>query len=502
MTNSHTVSAAFIEQCKKIKGYEEALALVYWDMRTGIPTQGTTQRSNVVGLLSAEIFRLSTEPALIENVTYLEAHHDELEPLVQALVTDISQKTARFAAIPPAEYEAYTVLQSNAEAAWEEARAQNDYSLFQPYLAEIIAYKKKFISYWGEKDTPYDTLLDQFEPGMTVAVLDELFAEVRTAMVDLLKRTQAAEHQPDASVLERPFAKDKQIAFSEEVLQKMGFDFESGRIDDTIHPFAISLNQGDVRITTRYDELNFKTAVLGLIHEGGHAIYEQNIDAQYDGTPLSEGVSMGIHESQSLFYEIILGSSEAFWQDNYARLQHYAQPAFDDVPFDVFYEALNETKPSLIRIEADILTYALHIIIRYEIEKALFNDNLDVAEVQTVWQAKYQEHLGITPANDVEGLLQDIHWAGGDFGYFPSYLLGLLNAAQLEQAMRQTIDIESVIASGNYLPIKNWLTEHVHQYGKTKTPTAIMKNATGASLQPRHLIDFLEKRYTSVYKLK
>lgn len=502
MTEIKTVSINFTKQCQTIKSYEEALALVYWDMRTGIPPKGTQQRSEVVGLLSAEIFRLSTAPEFMKNLTFLKTVQDEVEPLVQALVIEMSKKAALFEAIPADEYAAYAVLQSKAEAAWSEARDQSDYKIFQPHLEEIIAYKKKFIGYWGKKATAYDTLLDQFEPGMTVAILDEVFAEVREAVIALLKQTQAAPHQPKSNLLERSFAKDKQIAFSREILTKMGFDFEAGRIDDTIHPFAITMNQGDVRITTRYDEMNFKMAVLGLIHEGGHAIYEQNIAPEYDGTPLSEGVSMGIHESQSLFYEIILGSSRAFWEDNYARFQHYAAPSFDDVSFESFYEALNVTEPSLVRIEADILTYALHIIIRYEIEKAIFNDDIDVKELPAVWKAKYKEYLGIEPKNDLEGILQDIHWAGGDFGYFPSYLLGLLNAAQLEVAMRQTIDIEATVATGDYTAIKNWLTENVHQFGKAKEPLAIMVDATGEKLNPKYLIDFLTKRYKDVYKLK
>ncbi|EUJ27089.1 thermostable carboxypeptidase [Listeria grayi FSL F6-1183] len=282
----------------------------------------------------------------------------------------------------------------------------------------------------------------------------------------------------------------------------MGFDFEAGRLDDTIHPFAIGMNPGDVRITTRYDEANFKMAVFGIIHEGGHAIYEQNFAPRLVGTNLASGASMGIHESQSLFYEIIVGSSLAFWKSNYPALQQVADSHLDNVSLEDFYRAVNLTESSLIRIEADILTYPLHIMIRYELEKALINEELEVKDLPQVWADKYEAYLGIRPENDTEGVLQDIHWSGGDFGYFPSYALGLMYAAQMYHQLQKEIpNVEKVIASDDYSPIKNWLTEHVHQYGKLKEPLEILQDTTGESLNPNYLLDLLEKRYQFVYQL-
>ncbi|HEY4553307.1 MAG TPA: carboxypeptidase M32, partial [Bacillaceae bacterium] len=273
-------------------------------------------------------------------------------------------------------------------------------------------------------------------------------------------------------------------------------------LDDTVHPFAIGLNPGDVRVTTRYDEHDWRMAIFGIIHEGGHGLYEQNISADLVGTPLCTGTSMGIHESQSLFYENIVARDRAFWEYHYDILKRYSNGQFDDVPLDDFYRAINEAKPSLIRIEADDLTYALHIIIRYEIEKALFNGELDVSQLPQVWNDKYEEYLGIRPTNDAEGLLQDVHWSGGSFGYFPSYALGYMYAAQLKAAMVKDIpEYSQLLRSGNLQPIKEWLTKHVHQFGKSKKPLEIIQDATGEGLNAQYLADYLRNKFSEVYKL-
>jgi carboxypeptidase Taq len=276
----------------------------------------------------------------------------------------------------------------------------------------------------------------------------------------LVKQISESSHKPKTEFLFERISKENQRKFSLKILEKIGYNFQAGRLDETVHPFAIGLNPGDVRVTTKYDENDFRTAVFGTIHEGGHALYEQNISKDLIGTPLCSGTSMGIHESQSLFYENILGRSFSFWKNNYDLLKKYAKGQFDQIEIEDFYRAINESKPSLIRIEADELTYPLHVIIRYEIEKGLFNDEIAVKDLPTIWNDKYEEYLGIRPENDAKGVLQDVHWAGGSFGYFPSYALGYMYAAQFKHKMIDDLpNFDQLVEEGNILPIKEWLTK-------------------------------------------
>jgi len=367
--------------------------------------------------------------------------------------------------------------------------------MFKPYLEKLVAFNKKFIEYWGYSGNKYNTLLDMYEPGVTVEIIDQVFGELRDVIVPLVKKITASENKPKTDFLFHTFPKEKQKEFGVKILEQMGYDFNSGRLDETVHPFATGLNPGDVRITTRYDEEDFRMAIFGTIHEGGHALYEQNISKDLIGTPLCTGTSMGIHESQSLFYENILARDRAFWERNYELLKEYADGQFDQVSLDEFYRAINEAKPSFIRIESDDLTYALHIIIRYEIEKGLFNDEIQVEDLPQVWNDKYEEYLGIRPSTNAEGVLQDVHWSGGSFGYFPSYALGYMYAAQLKHAMLKDLpDYEELLRNGDLLPIKNWLTENVHQYGKTKEPLEIIKLATGEGLSAKYLANYLQEK--------
>jgi carboxypeptidase Taq len=282
----------------------------------------------------------------------------------------------------------------------------------------------------------------------------------------------------------------------------MGYNLQAGRLDETVHPFAIGINPGDVRVTTKYDENDFRTAVFGTIHEGGHALYEQNISKELVGTPLCTGTSMGIHESQSLFYENFVGRNYSFWKKNYQLLQQYSNGQFDNVKLDDFYRAINESKPSLIRIEADELTYPLHVMVRYEIEKGLFNDEFEVKDLPTIWNQKYEQYLGVRPENDAKGVLQDVHWSGGSFGYFPSYALGYMYAAQFKQAMLKDLpNFDTLLEEGNLTPIQEWLTEKVHIHGKMKMPLEILHDVTGEGLNADYLSDYLSVKYREVYKL-
>ncbi|RDI43043.1 carboxypeptidase M32 [Falsibacillus pallidus] len=492
----------FLDYVKKMQAYNEAISLMYWDLRTGAPKKGVEQRSEVIGMLSSEAFAMSVSEEMAAYIAKLSPQENELNEVTKKTLHEIKSDYDRNKKIPAAEFQEYIVLCSKAESVWEKAKEEADFELFRPYLEKLVEFNKKFIGYWGYKGNKYNTLLDLYEPGITVEVLDEVFSELRSEIVPLVHKISESDHKPETAYLSEHFPKEKQKEFSLKILEKMGYDFESGRLDETVHPFMIGLNPGDVRVTTKYDENDWRNAVFGTIHEGGHALYEQNISNELVGTPLCTGTSTGIHESQSLFYENFVGRNKSFWAQNYELLKTYSNGQFDDVPLDEFYRAINESKPSLIRIEADELTYPLHVMIRYEIEKALINDEIEVKDLPEIWNDKYEQYLGIRPSNDGEGVLQDVHWSGGSFGYFPSYALGYMYAAQLKHKMDESLpEFDELMEKGDLEPIKNWMTEHVHRFGKTKKPLEILKDATGEGLNASYLINYLKQKYDEIYKL-
>lgn len=484
---------------KEQDSYREALALVQWDLRTKIPKQATEQRADVIGLLSQKIHQLSTSTNMKSCIDSL--NNKTEDPILQRAVEVCEEEYQRSSRIPDEEYKAYITLRSHSESVWQQAREEDNFELLQPYLEKLVEYNKKFATYWGATNNKYDKLLQLFEPGTTTRVLDSVFSEVKSGLTPLVKQIRTAMKQPDSNILLHHFPKKAQRAFSVDVLNSMGYNFQAGRLDETIHPFAIGINPKDVRITTRYDEHDFRMAVFGTIHEGGHALYEQNIAPDLVQTPLATGTSMGIHESQSLFWENFIGRSEAFWKYHMEPFQKVAPAAFQQLKFEDFYGAINEVKPSLIRIEADELTYCLHIMIRYELEKALIDGDLKAANLPGAWNDKMEEYLGIRPSSDREGVLQDIHWAAGDFGYFPSYALGYIYAAQLYQQIKQSLNLEQVIMTGDLSPIKNWLTKHIHQHGKMKKPLTLIHEVTGEAVNATYLLDYLKTKYRKIYQL-
>jgi len=495
--------AKFRELIRKIKSYEEVVGLAYWDMRTGAPRKGIEARSEAIGVLSAESFRLAVSDEMGELLARLREPdaYTNLSRIDRRLVDETAKEYERNRRIPPEMYREYVVLTSQAEAFWEEAKARNDYPGFKPYLEQIIDYTNRFIDLWGVKGTRYDTLLDQYEPGMTTAELDRLFGALREKLVPLAAAIAESPAKPDRTVLAGEFEPEEQRKFSLFILKEMGFDFEAGRLDESVHPFAIGLGPGDVRITTRYLRDDAASALFGTIHEGGHALYEQNIDRELAGTTLHTGTSMGIHESQSRFWENIIGRSRPFWHRYFGELKARF-PGRLDTDAETFYRAINIVEPSLIRIEADELTYNLHIIIRYEIEKMMFDGGVTAADLPEIWNAKYREYLGVEPKTDAEGVLQDVHWSGGSFGYFPSYALGNMYAAQFAKTLeREMPDLWERVGSGRLHPIKDWLTERIYRYGKLETPGEIVRRVTGGPLDPSHLIHYLEQKYRDIYRL-
>lgn len=505
MSESQTaLLQSFRSYVKKMKSYGEALDVMYWDLRTGAPRKGVEARSEVIGELSAEMFKMSVSD---EMGRYLEELSEPsvfgaLGTIDRKLVEECKKDYDRSKKIPPEKYQAYVVLTSQAESVWEEAKEKADFPMFQPYLEKIVAANREFIELWGYEGHPYNALLDMYEPGMTTQKLDKLFADVRQRLVPLVSAIGSSPNKPDTSFLKQTFDVTQQKRFSLYILKELGYDFEAGRLDESVHPFATGLNPGDVRITTRYLPEDVTSALFGTIHECGHALYEQNIAKELIGTILCTGTSMGIHESQSRFWENMIGRSHTFWERYFPKLRELYPGKFDGVSVDAFYKAINVVQPSLIRIEADELTYNLHIMIRYEIEKALFDGSLHVAELPAYWNEKYKEYLGVVPSHDGEGVLQDVHWAGGSFGYFPSYSLGNMYSAQIRNAMEKQLgNLDALTGEGRFAVVKDWLVERIYRHGKMLTPDEIIAGVTGEPLNPDYLIGYLAAKYGNIYGL-
>ncbi|WP_019119766.1 carboxypeptidase M32 [Brevibacillus massiliensis] len=494
----------FRNYVKKLVSYNQALAVLGWDLRTKAPRKGAHARSEVIGVLSGEQFKLATSREYEEYLTALSEPDRlaSLDPVTRKTVLEGKKEFERSKKLPPEKYQEFVITTTQAETMWEDARKNNDFASFRPYLEKIVKLQLEFIDYWGHSGVKYDTLLDMYEPGMTTAQLDEMFGKLREKTVPLVQAIAESPNKPDTGFLTRPYDIARQEAFSRYVLEKIGYDFAAGRIDISAHPFCTSFAPGDVRITTKYDPNDFRVAFFSCTHEAGHAIYEQNINPDLFGTLLCDGTSMGIHESQSRFWENIVCRSLPFWQHFFGDLAKQFPDQLAGVQAEDFYRAVNYVQPSLIRIEADEVTYNLHIMIRYEIEKGLINETMEVGDLPRIWNEKMKEYLGVVPPNDADGVLQDVHWSGGSFGYFPTYSLGNVYAAQFAHAMRQQISgFDELIAGGEFAPIRTWLKENIHQWGKMKSPSELVHDITGEAMNADYLVQYLEKKVKDVYQL-
>lgn len=490
----------FKDYLTKIEYLNSATSVLSWDMMVGIPKKGKAYRSDVLGYLSSESYKLQTSEEMKNFIEYF-ISLENLDDVTEAMVHNAKKNYDQTKKIPEDRYREYIVLASNSFSYWEEARAKSDFSIFKPYLEKIIEFSKEFIGYWGYKGNKYNTLLEFYEPGITVEKLDKVFGELREAIVSLLNKIQNSRIKPNTEFFYKHFTKEEQEAFGIFVLHKLGYDFDAGKLDVSAHPFTTTFDNKDVRITTRYDLNEFRGALFSSIHEGGHAIYEQDVPDELKGTGLATGVSMGIHESQSRYYENILGRSKEFWNYFYPEAQRRFKQ-FEGVSLEEFYRAINVVEPSLIRTEADELTYSLHVIIRYEIEKDLFNGEITAEDLPQVWRTKYKEYLGIEPENDAEGVLQDMHWSDGSFGYFPSYALGNLYGAQFLQKMLKDIpDYYSLVEKGEFNEIHEWLRENIHKHGSVYKPAELIKMVTGEELTAKYFIEYLNKKYGEIYDL-
>ena len=496
-----------INYCKQLAIKSSVQSVLSWDQETYMPEDAIQFRSEQCAWLAktvhhdwvSDTFRaclsqcidLNTQKILLDSLS------SDQEKVVLEIYKDWSKKKQ----LPTDFVGEYSALVSESTHIWQQAKDTNDYALFEPYLAKLIEFSRQKATYIDSGKPIYDVLLDDFEPGMTTKTVAALFLSLKKKVVPLLHQVQdlSMHYQP----ISGPFDKDKQWLFTMDILKMMGFDFKNGRQDISSHPFTIDIHPSDVRLTTRLDENLFFSGITSSVHEGGHGLYEQGLQKEFFGTPLSQAVSLGIHESQSRLWENHICKSLPFWQGQLATIRFYFPNQFDTISAHDLWKQVNRVKPGFIRVEADEVSYICHIMIRFECECQLFNGSITTKELPDFWNECYQSYLGISPSSDSEGVLQDIHWSSGLFGYFPTYVMGSICAAQLFNTLEaEFAQLDSMIETGNWLPIKEWLAIHVFKQGRLHSPNDLIKRATGDDISAQYLIDYLYQKYELIYEKK
>jgi carboxypeptidase Taq len=492
----------FLEIQEEMKNIGNATSVLYWDMATIMPSKGIERRTEVMGYLSKLMYNLETSKEYNDLVYSLNERLEEMDDKEKAMVKAAKKSLDFMNKIPEEEYLEYSKLVASGENYWADARSKNDYEAFKPILEKIVYFNKKIAGYIGYEETPYDALLDLYEPGANVKDIDKVFKELRDGIIKLLDKINASDVKIDGDILKGNYELDPQKKYNTELAERLGFNFERGTIAESAHPFTTDFGNNDVRFTTAYSKEDPLTAMYSTIHETGHAIYEQNIPDDLTKTNIGGGVSMGIHESQSRYYENILARSQEFIEAEYPNMVNAFEGLKKITPFEVF-QAINNVKPSLIRIEADELTYSLHIIIRYELEKMMINGEVNFDELPELWADKYEEYLGVRPDTFAKGVLQDVHWSGGMIGYFPSYALGNLYGAQMlyKGMLRDLPDYQQLIKEGRISEITAWLSENVHNHGGTYEPKVLIEKITGEPLNAKYFLQYLNEKYSKIYNL-
>ena len=485
----------------KMMAYGHAMSLIYYDGATTAPKGTAANRAQTLSILSQESYLLSTGEQTVNLLNYLDEHRAELDAKTARIVEIAIKGIREMQKIPMEEYVAYQQLLVKADDAWHTAKETNDFALFCPYLEQIFATERRFALYCEPDMHPYNYCLNKYEEGLTMERCDQFFAQLRSRLVPLIAKIKAAPQISDACIL-GDFPEDQQQKFSYVLMQTMGIDLNHCGLGTTEHPFTTSLgSHHDVRITTNYKRDNVASSMFSVIHEGGHALYDLNSDDSLAYTMLDGGVSMGIHESQSRFYENLLGRSRAFVNYIFPKMQECFPEQMAGYTAEDVYRAVNLVTPSLIRTEADEVTYALHVMVRYELEKQVMSGELEVKDLPAAWNKLYMEYLGVEVPDDTHGVLQDSHWSGGGIGYFPSYALGSAYGAQLLAKMRESVDVDACLEAGDFAPINAWNREHIWRHGCTYKPGELLENALGQPFDPVYFTDYLEKKYSELYNL-
>jgi len=497
-----------LEELKQIVGVvvdlEAAAELLGWDQQTNMPPGGAQARAMQLATLS----RMAHERLVSDEVrAALEAAESEVEGLDDdsddvRLVRKVRRDFDKATKVPADWVGEFSRVTALAHEAWEKARADADFSRFQPHLEKIVGLRRDYVEFFAPYDHVYDPLLDDFEPGMKTAEVKAVFSELRAEQVPLIQDIVERGKPVDDSVVHQHFDEQKQWNFGIEVAKAIGYDFDRGRQDKSVHPFTTGFSTGDVRITTRFDTEFLNTGLFGTMHESGHAMYEQGVNPEYERTPLGRGASLAVHESQSRMWENLVGRGRPFWIHSYPRLKEVFAEQLGDVDLDAFYRAINKVAPSFIRVEADEATYNLHIMVRFELEMAMMEGGLSVADLPEAWNEKFEDFLGLVPPDDAKGVLQDIHWSGGTIGYFPTYALGNLVACQLWERIEEDIpDLRASIEHGQFDVLLGWLRENVHKHGAKYEPLELLTKVTGSGLTAEPYLRYLRAKFQEIYEL-
>ena len=485
---------------RKITDINLAAGVLHWDQEVNMPTRGANFRAQQLATLSEISHNFSVDADYGKLLEKLDADSNLSED--ERRNVELSLKAFRKSQKYTAEFvKNHSISVSEAFQAWDYAKKQNDFSIFQPKLKKLVDLKRHECEILGYTDHPYDALLDQYEPYTKTSDVEKVFEDVKKKLIPFIKELMGQKQNEDGFMYQH-FEHQKQWDLGIDLLNQMGYDFEAGRQDLSSHPFSIHFSAQDVRVTTRIDEKNLNEMIWSCIHEGGHALYEQGILNENYGLPLGEAISLGIHESQSRLWENNVGRGLPYWKANFSLIKSYFPEQFKVVNAEQFYKAINVVKPSLIRTNADELTYHIHVMIRFEIEKALIEGSIKVKDLPQIWNAKYKKYLDIDVPSDSQGVLQDIHWSHGSIGYFPTYSLGSFYATQFyNQAKDEINDLEQEIKQGNMQPLLAWLRKNVHRFGKKYSAQNLCRKITGEKLNFDYFLSYAKEKYKPLYNL-
>ncbi len=495
-----------VETLKDVALIRSCGAVLGWDEQTNLPENGTTLRANQLALIAGLSHDRATSPRIGDFLAELESDQSGIiaGSAEAAVIQDARRSYDRSTKLPKRLVEEMSRVTTLSQHAWIDARKKNTFATFQPWLEQVVSLKQEEAAALGSSTgIAYDALLDDYEPGATAAQIQAVFTPLRDELVKLVAAIKDSGKTPQVDILERHYPVDAQRALSLEAAEMIGFNFESGRLDIAAHPFCSGIGPGDCRLTTRYNDHHFPGAFFGTLHEAGHGIYEQGLIHDNFGLATGDACSLGIHESQSRMWENLVGRSRAFWNQFYGKTQTTFPEALAGIDLKTFYEAINDVRPSWIRVEADEVTYNLHIMLRFELEQALISGDLQVKELPAVWNETFTSFFGMTPTDDVHGCLQDVHWSAGLFGYFPTYSLGNMYASQFfEKAGDDLGDLHEMFARGEFLPLKEWLNTNIHAHGRRYDAPQLVQIVTGKPLTAAPLLHHLKAKFGAIYNLK
>ncbi len=500
MSNANERFLKLKKRLEDVLNFRAVFALLQWDEEVNMPPGGAESRSKQLKLIAEMLHKLETDPSLGEELEYFMEYEKDLDIDDKIMVREVLYDYRRATKIPEEWVGKFAEARSIAYHAWVEARSKSDFSLFQSPLEKIVNLCRERAELLGYENSPYDALLEDYERGVDTKLLDELFQKLEVEQSRIYK--EVIQRDIGESFFEgKTWDTDKQWKITLQLLTAIGFDFNSGRQDRSVHPFTTNFDVYDVRVTTRLNPDNLFSAIYSSLHEGGHGLYEQGFSREDRGTWLAQAPSLGIHESQSRFWENIIGRSYHFCVYLLPILKEYFPTELDGINPDMLYKEVNHVKQNCIRVEADECSYNLHIVLRYKIEKELMEGNLSVKDVPEYWNVLFKSLFGFLPENDSHGCLQDIHWAHGSFGYFPSYALGNLFSAQIAEKMKEELDLHDLISKGDFIPIRDWLKEHIYKVGRRLSSREIVKNISGKDITHIPYIDYLKNKFGEIYQI-